>query len=77
MGDKLKVAFKDVPQEFEKDVNDGKYKRCLLNYTEILKAKVLTLKLFHSLGAATPQVKGLEPIKFMESEADTSRIRIW
>ena len=55
-GDKLKVSFKEVPEEFEKDVNDGKYKK-------------VSVELYRNL--AIPQVKGLEPIKFMESEADT------
>ena len=47
-GDKLKVSFKEVPEEFEKDVNDGKFKKVSVEYTEILKAKVHTLKPFHS-----------------------------
>ncbi len=36
-----------------------------------LEGKGAYLKAVSFLGAATPQVKGLEPIKFMESEADT------
>ena len=70
-GDKLKVAFKDVPQEFEKDVNDGKYKKVSVELYRNLEGKGAYLKAVSFLGAATPQVKGLEPIKFMESEADT------
>lgn len=69
-GDKLKVAFKDVPQEFEKDVNDGKYKKVSVELYRNLEGKGAYLKAVSFLGAATPQVKGLEPIKFMESESD-------
>lgn len=69
--DKLKVAFKDVPQEFEKDVNDGKYKKVSVELYRNLEGKGAYLKAVSFLGAATPQVKGLEPIKFMESESDT------
>lgn len=70
-GDKLKVAFKDVPSEFEKDVNDGKYKKVSVELYRNLEGKGAYLKAVSFLGAATPQVKGLEPIKFMESESDT------
>ena len=70
-GDKLKVAFKDVPAEFEKDVNDGKYKKVSVELYRNLEGKGAYLKAVSFLGAATPQVKGLEPIKFMESESDT------
>ncbi len=69
-GDKLKVAFKDVPTEFEKDVNDGKYKKVSVELYRNLEGKGAYLKAVSFLGAATPQIKGLEPIKFMESESD-------
>lgn len=69
--DKLLVSFKDVPQEFEKDVNDGKYKKVSVELYRNLEGKGAYLKAVSFLGAATPQVKGLEPIKFMESESDT------
>lgn len=69
-GDKLKVAFKDVPSEFERDVNDGKYKKVSVELYRNLEGKGAYLKAVSFLGAATPQVKGLEPIKFMESESD-------
>lgn len=69
-GEKLKVAFKDVPEAFEKDVNDGKYKKVSVELYRNLEGKGAYLKAVSFLGAATPQVKGLEPIKFMESESD-------
>ncbi|CDC19710.1 similar to unknown protein [Clostridium sp. CAG:306] len=68
--DKLKVSFKDVPEEFEKEVNSGKYKKVSVEIYRNLEGKGAYLKAVSFLGAATPQVKGLEPIKFMESEAD-------
>ena len=70
-GDKLKVSFKEVPEEFEQAVNDGKYKKVSVELYRNLDGKGAYLKAVSFLGAAIPQVKGLEPIKFMESEADT------
>ena len=69
--DKLKVCFKDVPEEFEKEVNAGKYKKVSVELYRNLEGKGAYLKAVSFLGAAIPQVKGLEEIKFMESEADT------
>lgn len=69
--DKLKVSFKDIPEEFEKEVNSGKYKKVSVELYRNLEGKGAYLKAVSFLGAATPQVKGLEPIKFMESESDT------
>ena len=68
--DKLKVSFKDVPEEFEKEVNAGKYKKVSVELYRNLEGKGAYLKAVSFLGAAAPQVKGLEPIKFMDSEAD-------
>ena len=70
-GEKLKVSFKDVPQAFEEDVNNGKYKKVSVELYRNLEGKGAYLKAVSFLGAATPQVKGLEQIKFMEAEADT------
>lgn len=68
--DKLKVSFKDVPEEFEKEVNAGKYKKVSVELYRNLEGKGAYLKAVSFLGAATPQVKGLEPIKFMDAESD-------
>lgn len=68
--DKLKVSFKDIPEEFEKAVNSGKYKKVSVELYRNLEGKGAYLKAVSFLGAATPQVKGLEEIKFMEAEAD-------
>lgn len=69
-GEKLMVSFKEVPEAFEKDVNEGKYKKVSVELYRNLEGKGAYLKAVSFLGAATPQVKGLEPIKFMESESD-------
>lgn len=68
--DKLKVSFKDVPEEFEKEVNAGKYKKVSVELYRNLEGKGAYLKAVSFLGAATPQVKGLEPIKFIDAESD-------
>ena len=68
--DKLKVSFKDVPEEFEKEVNAGKYKKVSVELYKNLEGRGHYLKAVSFLGAAAPQVKGLEPIKFMDAEAD-------
>lgn len=70
-GDKLKVSFKEIPEAFETDVNAGKYKKVSVELYRNLEGKGAYLKAVSFLGAAIPQVKGLEPIKFMEAEADT------
>lgn len=69
-GDILKVAFKDIPSEFEQSVNEGKYKKVSVEIYRNLEGKGAYLKAVSFLGAAIPQVKGLEPVKFMESESD-------
>ena len=69
--DKLKVCFKDVPEEFEQEVNAGKYKKVSVELYRNLEGKGAYLKAVSFLGAAIPQVKGLEAIKFMEAESDT------
>ena len=69
--DKLKVCFKDVPEEFEQEVNAGKYKKVSVELYRNLEGKGAYLKAVSFLGAAIPQVKGLESIKFMEAESDT------
>jgi len=70
-GEKLKVSFKDMPDTFKQDVNNGKYKKVSVELYRNLEGKGAYLKAVSFLGAATPQVKGLEPIKFMEAESDT------
>ncbi len=66
----LKVSFKEIPETFEKDVNEGKYKKVSVELYRNLEGKGAYLKAVSFLGAAIPQVKGLESIKFMESESD-------
>lgn len=70
-GEKLKVSFKDMPEEMKNDVNAGRFKKVSVEIYKNLEGKGCYLKAVSFLGAAAPQVKGLEPIKFMESESDT------
>lgn len=69
-GDILKVSFKDTPKEFQDDVNSGKYKKVSVELYKNLEGKGHYLKAVSFLGAAIPQVKGLEPIKFKEGESE-------
>ncbi len=69
-GEKLKVSFKDMPEEMKNDVNAGRFKKVSVEIYKNLEGKGCYLKAVSFLGAAAPQVKGLEPIKFMESESD-------
>ena len=69
-GEKLKVSFKEMPADFKAAINEGKYKKVSVEIYRNLEGKGAYLKAVSFLGAATPQEKGLEPIKFMESESD-------
>lgn len=69
-GDILKVSFKDTPKEFQEEVNSGKYKKVSVELYKNLEGKGPYLKAVSFLGAAIPQVKGLEPVKFMEGESE-------
>ncbi len=66
----LKVSFKDMPEQMKKDVNDGRFKKVSVEIYKNLEGKGCYLKAVSFLGAAIPQVKGLEAIKFKDSEAD-------
>lgn len=59
-----------MPADFKAAINEGKYKKVSVEIYRNLEGKGAYLKAVSFLGAATPQVKGLEPIKFMESESD-------
>lgn len=69
-GEILKVSFKDTPQAFQDDVNSGKYKKISIELYKNLEGKGPYLKAVSFLGAAIPQVKGLEPVKFKEAESE-------
>lgn len=66
----LKVSFKDTPKSFQEDVNSGKYKKVSVELYKNLEGKGRYLKAVSFLGAAIPQVKGLEPIQFKEAESE-------
>lgn len=69
-GEKLKVSFKEMPEDFKEAINKGLYKKVSVEIYRNLEGKGPYLKAVSFLGAAIPQVKGLEPVKFMEGESD-------
>lgn len=69
-GDILQVSFKDTPKSFQEDVNSGKYKKVSVELYKNLEGKGHYLKAVSFLGAAIPQVKGLEPVKFKDCESE-------
>lgn len=75
-GDILQVSFKDTPQAFQDDVNSGKYKKVSVELYKNLEGKGHYLKAVSFLGAAIPQVKGLEPVKFRDEEAEIFEFEI-
>lgn len=69
-GEKLKVSFKDMPDTMKNDVNAGRFKKVSVEIYKNLEGKGFYLKAVSFLGAAAPQVKGLEQIKFMDAESE-------
>lgn len=74
-GDKLEAQFKEVDEEFEAIVRNGKYKkRSASFYTDTATApgkKVPSLRHVGFLGAMPPAIKGLRDIRFCEGESLT------
>ncbi len=68
--DVLEASFKETPKEFKENVNSGKYKKISIEVYKNLEGKGRYLKAVSFLGAAIPQVKGLEPVKFKDSESE-------
>jgi transcriptional regulator with XRE-family HTH domain len=67
-GKRLLASFKDVSDDLKALVAQKKYKRHSIELYEDLDGKGLYLKALAMLGVETPQVKGMEPIEFTESE---------
>lgn len=68
---KLKASFRDVTEELKEYVETGKYRKVSIELYRELEGRKPYLKAVTFLGAATPQVKGLAPIRFHESDYDT------
>lgn len=67
---KLKASFRDVTDDLKEFVQAGKYKKISVEIYRDLEGKKPYLKAVSFLGAAIPQVKGMEPIEFKESPSD-------
>lgn len=67
---KLKASFRDVAPELKDFVQLGKYKKISVEIYRELECKKPYLKAVSFLGAAIPQVKGMDPVEFKEAESD-------
>lgn len=70
-GEKLMVAFRDVDENLKKLVDAGKMNKVSVEFFMDLPGKGPYLKAVTFLGAAIPQVKGLEPVKFKDGDSKT------
>ena len=68
---KLKASFRDVAGELKEYVQSGKYKKISVEIYRELDGKKPYLKAVSFLGAAIPQIKGMEPVEFKEGESQT------
>lgn len=68
---KLKASFRDVADELKDYVQAGKYKKISVEIYRELEGKKPYLKAVSFLGAAIPQVKGMDPVEFKEGESET------
>ncbi len=67
---KLKASFRDVADELKDYVQAGKYKKISVEIYRELEGKKPYLKAVSFLGAAIPQVKGMNPVEFKEGESE-------
>ncbi len=67
---KLKAVFRDISPDLKDYVQSGKYKKISIEIYRELEGKNPYLKAVSFLGAAVPQVKGMEPVEFKEDESD-------
>lgn len=66
----LKASFRDVTEDLKEFVQSGKYRKISVEIYRDLEGRKPYLKAVSFLGAAIPQVKGMEPIEFKESPSD-------
>ncbi|MDD3012608.1 MAG: phage protease [Candidatus Gastranaerophilales bacterium] len=67
---RLKASFRDVADELKDYVQAGKYKKISVEIYRELDGKKPYLKAVSFLGAAIPQVKGMDPVEFKEGESE-------
>lgn len=75
-GVKLMVAFRDVAEGLKESVDAGAYKKVSVEFFRNVEGRKPYLKAVSFLGAATPQVKGLEPITFKDGETDVIEFEV-
>lgn len=68
---KLKASFRDIAGELKEYVQAGKYKKISVEIYRELEGKKPYLKAVSFLGAAIPQIKGMDPVEFKEGESET------
>lgn len=66
----LKASFRDLSPELKELVKSGKYKKVSVEIYRNLESRGPYLKSVSFLGAAAPQVKGMEPIEFKDGESE-------
>lgn len=67
---KLKASFRDIADELKDYVQSGKYRKVSVEIYRELDGKKPYLKAVSFLGAAIPQVKGMDPVEFKEGESE-------
>jgi hypothetical protein len=67
---KLKASFRDISDELKEFVQSGKYRKISVEIYRELEGKKPYLKAVSFLGAAIPQVKGMNPVEFKEAPSD-------
>jgi hypothetical protein len=67
---KLKASFRDVAEELKDYVQAGKYRKVSVEIYRELDGKKPYLKAVSFLGAAIPQVKGMDPVEFKDGESE-------
>jgi TolA-binding protein len=72
----LKASFRDVTEDLKEFVQSGKYRKVSVEIYRDLEGRKPYLKAVSFLGAAIPQVKGMEPIEFKESPSDVYTFEI-
>ncbi len=68
---RLKASFRDISGELKEFVQSGKYRKISVEIYRELEGKKPYLKAVSFLGAAIPQVKGMDPVEFKEAPSDT------
>lgn len=66
----LKASFRDITEGLKDYVQSGQYKKISVEIYKELEGRKPYLKAVSFLGAAIPQVKGMEPVQFKEAPSE-------